>query len=65
MTTIPQPLDLSGADAAMQRAADQARRIAVQTGTPLAIWQDGHVTRIPATMPVLLQTPTQDQSGTR
>lgn len=31
---------------AMIRAAEQARRIAIQTGTPLAIWRDGQVVLI-------------------
>jgi hypothetical protein len=42
-------LGLTHADAAIHRAAEQARRIAAQSGTPLAVWQDGRVVLIPAT----------------
>ena len=40
-------LGLDGADAAMIRAGEAARRIAAQTGTPMAIWQDGRVVLVP------------------
>lgn len=33
--------DLSGADAAFERAAEQARRVAELAGTPLVVYQDG------------------------
>jgi len=42
-------LGLRGADAAMLRVADDVRRIAAQTGTPLASWKDGRVVRTAVT----------------
>jgi hypothetical protein len=30
----------------MRRAAEQAQRIAIQTGTPLVIWRDGQVVQV-------------------
>jgi hypothetical protein len=39
---------LRGSMAAMQRAAELARRTAIQTGTNLVIMKDGKLTRIPA-----------------
>ncbi len=39
-------LGIDQADAAMLRAAQQARHIAMQTGTPLAFWIDGRVVLI-------------------
>lgn len=56
-------LGLQGADAAMQRAAEDARRIAAQTGTPLAIWRDGRVITIPVPPPPT--APTMPPSTTR
>ena len=48
MTDTPtDTLGLRGADAAMLRVADDVRRIAAQTGTPLASWKDGRVIRTP------------------
>jgi len=35
--------DMAGSYAAMLRAAQRAREIAKQTGTPLVIWRDGRV----------------------
>jgi len=55
-------LGLSGADAAILRAAQQARRIAAQSGTPLAIWQDGRVVLISATTEASTPTPQQKPS---
>lgn len=64
MTTNRQTvLGLSGADAAFLRAAEQARRIAAQSGTPLAIWQDGRVVLIPATTEASTPAPQQNPSG--
>ena len=40
--------DLRACSAAMQRAAQAARRIAIQTGTDLIIVKDGKLTRISA-----------------
>lgn len=40
--------DLRSAAAAMRRAAQVARRTAIQTGTNLIIVKDGKLTRIPA-----------------
>jgi hypothetical protein len=34
-------LGLDGAEPALRRAAERARQVAVQTGTPLVVWQDG------------------------
>ncbi|MBA3698931.1 MAG: hypothetical protein H0W78_08765 [Planctomycetes bacterium] len=56
-------LGLSGADAAILRAAQQARRIAAQSGTPLAVWQDGRVVQISATTEVSTPAPQQNPSG--
>jgi hypothetical protein len=35
--------DLLAADSAMQRAALAARRIAIATNTPIAIWENGKI----------------------
>lgn len=40
--------DLRASLAAMQRAAEQARKTAVQTGTALVVVKDGKLLRIPA-----------------
>lgn len=40
--------DLRGSQTAIRRAAEQARQIAIQTGTDLIIVQDGKIVRIPA-----------------
>ncbi len=50
---------------AMKRAAEQARRIAIQTGTPLAIWRDGRVVLIqPDELVVPITTPTTPTTPT-
>jgi hypothetical protein len=38
--------DILGSYPALRRAAKAAHRLAVQTGTPLYIWQDGKVVDI-------------------
>jgi hypothetical protein len=40
--------DLRASLAGMQRAADLARKTAIQTGTNLVVVKDGKITRIPA-----------------
>jgi hypothetical protein len=40
--------DLRCSMAAMRRAAELARKIAIQTGTGLIVMKDGKLTRIPA-----------------
>jgi hypothetical protein len=40
--------DLRASFAAMQRAAEDARRTAIETGTDLIVVKDGKLTRIPA-----------------
>lgn len=35
------------ADAAFQRAAQKVVERARQTGTPVVVWKDGHVTELP------------------
>jgi hypothetical protein len=40
--------DLRASFAAMKRAAEAARRTAIQTGTDLIVVKDGKITRIPA-----------------
>jgi hypothetical protein len=40
--------DLRASFAAMKRAAEAARRMAIQTGTDLIVVKDGKITRIPA-----------------
>lgn len=39
--------DIRGSMAALQRAAELARKTAIQTGTDLIILKDGKLTRIP------------------
>jgi hypothetical protein len=40
-------------EAAMRRAADRARHVAIQTGTPLVFWRDGKVVQVdPHTVPL-------------
>jgi hypothetical protein len=62
-TNMQTVLGLAGADAAMLRAAEQARRVAAQSGTPLVIWQDGRVVRIPATSETSIPVPPQNPSS--
>ncbi|MBM5799637.1 MAG: hypothetical protein FJ077_02090 [Cyanobacteria bacterium K_DeepCast_35m_m2_023] len=38
---------LRGSLAALRRAAEEARRIAIQTGTDLIVFRNGEITRIP------------------
>ncbi|MBA3845232.1 MAG: hypothetical protein H0X45_01175 [Planctomycetes bacterium] len=38
-----------GIDAAMKRAAEEVRRIAAQTGTPIVIWRDGKIVHVSPT----------------
>jgi imidazolonepropionase-like amidohydrolase len=40
--------DLRASFAAMQRAAEMARQIAIQTNTALVVVKDGKIVRIPA-----------------
>lgn len=40
--------DLRASTAAMKRAAEAARKTAIQTGTDLIVVKDGRLTRIPA-----------------
>ena len=40
--------DMRAALAALDRAARMARRIAMQTGTDLVVFEDGRIVRIPA-----------------
>jgi hypothetical protein len=37
--------DLAKAGAALRRAAKQARKIAIQTNTPLVVWENGRVVK--------------------
>ena len=37
--------DLAKAGVALRRAARQARRIAIQTNTPLVVWENGRVVK--------------------
>jgi hypothetical protein len=48
-------LGLDGAEPALRRAAERARQVAVQTGTPLVVWQDGKLA-------LVAQPPTRSQS---
>jgi hypothetical protein len=51
-------LGLEGADAAMIRAGEAAKRIAAQTGTPIAVWQNGRVVLVPvAALPIPAPAP--------
>ncbi len=38
--------DLAGAEAAMRRAAQRARRRAAANGTPIPVFRDGRVVRV-------------------
>ena len=38
--------DIIGSFAALKRAARRARRIAVETNTPLYVWKDGRVVNL-------------------
>lgn len=49
--------DLRGSLPALRRAAEQARKIALQTGTKLVIVKDGKTVRVPAGAPAA-QPPT-------
>jgi hypothetical protein len=78
MLTIPSNLlkniqeakdpDLRASQAAMIRAAESARKIAIQTGTNLIVVKDGQLTRIPAHVlreavpPAVLQNPITESS---
>ena len=55
--------DLRASAAAMSRAAEAARKTAIQTGTNLIIVKDGKLTRIPAQM--LRETVTMPASQPR
>ena len=46
-TPILESLGLLATEPACERAAQQAQRIAAQTGTPLVIWRDGRVVTVP------------------
>ncbi len=37
--------DLASAEAALRRAADRAKVIAEQTGTPLVVYEGGHIVK--------------------
>ena len=39
--------DIAQAEKALRRAAERARKIAQQTGTPLVIYENGQVVRTP------------------
>lgn len=62
---ILEALGLLDADAAFYRAALQAQRIAMQTGTPLAIWRDGHTVLVPPEQITLPPAPTPSPSPPR
>lgn len=51
-------------DPAMLRAAEQARRIAIQTGTQLAFWRDGKVVLVDPESIVLPTSPVTGPQGT-
>lgn len=51
-------LGLLDTEPAMLRAAEQARRIAMQTGTQLALWRDGRVVLVDPESVVLPTSPT-------
>lgn len=46
--TTPEDPDLTGADAALRRAAKSALELATRTKTPCYVWQDGRVVDIAA-----------------
>ena len=37
--------DMAGVGPALRRAAKQARKIAIQTNTPLVVWENGRVVK--------------------
>jgi len=58
-TPVPEgtrDVDLLNADAALRRAGRKALELALQTGTPCYVWQDGKVVNIGAPVPVPLPT---------
>lgn len=62
MSSAPpiEPFALPDAEAAFARAAAQARRIAAQTGTPLAVWHDGRVVLIAPDAPMPGSVPSSE-----
>ena len=63
MKDILEPVDpaIRGALAALQRAAEDARRIAIQTGTELIIMRNGQICSLPpeeiAKLPPVVELP--------
>lgn len=60
----PMPIrdtDLLNVEAALRRAGRKALELALQTGTPCYVWQDGKVVNIGA--PVPATTPPTDKAG--
>lgn len=56
--TVVEDLYLSGIKAALRRAAKKAQLIAIQTGTPLVIWRNGRVEKVPPSeLPLADDTP--------
>jgi hypothetical protein len=51
-------LGLLDTEPAMLRAAEHARRVAIQTGTPLVLWRDGRVVLVDPESVVLPTSPT-------
>lgn len=43
---VKSDLDTEGIEKALARAAQRAAKIAKETGTPLVLWEDGHVVEI-------------------
>jgi len=48
---------LRGSFTALRRAAEEARQIALQTGTDLIVFRNGEITRVPPLEPTELLTP--------
>lgn len=53
--------DLLKVEAALRRAGRKALELALQTGTPCYVWQDGKVVNIGVPMPAT--TPPTDKAG--
>lgn len=57
-------LGLLDTEPAMLRAAEQARRAAIQAGTSLAFWRDGRVVLVDPECIVLPMSPANGPQGT-
>ena len=47
MSAIPDPLATAQIEIALRRVAERVIQTARQTGTPIIVWEDGQVRKIP------------------